>query len=799
VLAAIECAYSDDGVVVLMDLGSAVLSAEMAVDQLDPERRARVALCDAPLVEGAVAAAVQAGLGSSLGQVVDEARRALAPKTSQLAPPAAPAVLPVSAPQRPSREELAAPEAELRMVIGNRLGLHARPAAQFVQTAGRFAANIRVQNLTAGRGPVSAKSINGVATLGVRQGHEILVTASGPEARSALAALQALASADFGESAAAAQPGGAVTAPQPPAPADAVATGIAGLPASPGTAVGPAHLFEPPLPVVPAHTAADPQREWDALLAALEKTRAQIARTRDAVAGRAGAYAAAIFDAHLLFLDDDALLDPVRQAIFAEHANAAAAWQRATERVAAAYRALEDEYQRARAADITDVGRRVLRNLLGEGIPAPPFATPGILVAADLTPAETAHLDPAMVRGICTALGGPTSHSAILARTLGIPAAVALGERILAVPEGTLLIVDGDAGRVFLEPDAALVAAYTRKAEEAAAHARRRAATSGPALTRDGRHVEVAANVGSVADARTAVANGAESVGLFRTEFLFLDRAQAPDEDEQFAAYRAVAQALDGRPLIIRTLDVGGDKPLRYLPVPAEANPFLGWRAIRLCLARPEFFKVQLRAIVRVAAEFPLKIMFPMVAILEEWRSARRLLADAQTEVQRRGQAVPDRLDTGMMIEVPAAALRAGAFAAEVDFFSLGTNDLAQYVFAAERGNSRVAALADALHPAMLQLIAQVADAVHAEGRWIGVCGELAGEAAAVPLLAGLGVDELSMAPAAIPRAREMIETLDFASARALVQRAMGLETPEAVRAAVREWSDTRLMNRSSS
>ena len=794
VLAAIERAYSDDGVVVLMDLGSAVLSAEMAVDQLDSARRTHVALCDAPLVEGAVAAAVQAGLGSTLEQVVDEARKALAPKTSQLTPPAAPDRPSVPAQGGPSTRPAAGPEAEARLIIRNRLGLHARPAAQFVRTASRFAAEVQVRNLTTGRGPVSAKSINGVATLGVRQGHEIVVTAGGPEAQPALDALQALAAADFGD----AEP--AVVMPAPEAsPGATTSAGIAGLPASPGIAIGPARFFHPALPPVSAHTVPDPQRQWEALLAALEKTRRQIERSRDAVASRAGAYAAAIFDAHRLFLDDEALLDPARRAIFTEHLNAAAAWQRAAEQVAAAYRGLDDEYQRARAADVIDVGRRVVQNLLG-GEPTPPaFTEPGILVASDLTPAETAHLDPAVVRGICTALGGPTSHSAILARTLGIPAVVALGERILAIPEGTLLVVEGEAGSVLPDPGPAIVAEYERRAAEARASLTARAAALGPALTRDGRHVEVAANIGSVADARVAVANGAEAVGLFRTEFLFLDRAQAPDEDEQFAAYRAVAQALRGRPLIIRTLDVGGDKPLPYLEMPREDNPFLGWRAIRLCLARPEFFKVQLRAIVRIAAEFPVKVMFPMITVVEEWRSARRLLAEARADVRRRGERVPDHVETGIMVEVPAVGLNAGAFAAEVDFFSMGTNDLAQYTFAAERGNPRVAVLADALHPVMLRLIAQVVDAAHTHGKWLGICGELAGDAAAVPLLAGLGVDELSMVPGAIQRARETIGALDFASARALVQAAMALETPEAVRAAVREWSEGRRVRGGSS
>ncbi|MGH2524175.1 MAG: phosphoenolpyruvate--protein phosphotransferase, partial [Anaerolineales bacterium] len=293
--------------------------------------------------------------------------------------------------------------------------------------------------------------------------------------------------------------------------------------------------------------------------------------------------------------------------------------------------------------------------------------------------------------------------------------------------------------------------------------------------------------IGSVADARAAVGVGAEGVGLFRTEFLFLDRQAAPDEEEQFAAYRRVAAALGReRPLIIRTLDVGGDKPLPYIDMGAEANPFLGWRAIRLCLARPDFFKVQLRAIVRAAGEFPnIKIMFPMIATPDEFRAARSLLAEARAEVSARGLPAPDKIETGIMVEIPAAALRAAHFAGEVDFFSIGTNDLTQYTLAAERGNAKVAALADAFHPAVLALIQQVAEAAHAQGKWVGVCGELAGDPLAVPLLVGLGVDELSMNPPAIPRAKQIVRALDYATAQTQAQAALALETPQAVRAAM--------------
>ncbi len=781
VLQAIEQVYSDDGVLVLMDLGSAVLSAEMALEQLPPERRARVILCEAPLVEGALAAAVQARLGGSLEQVIAEARGALASKIIHLGPPSQP-----SATSAGELTPTAAPAHQLRLTVANRLGLHARPAARFVQTAGRFAeADLRVLNLTTGRGPVSARSINAVTTLGIRQGHEIQITASGSNAEAALAALRVLAENNFGDAPEREEPSQPESDQQKQG-AVLPSSFIQGLPASPGIALGPARLFRAAAPDIPTHTIADPQAEWESLTAALEKTRAQIWATRDAVARRVDAYAAAIFEAHLLFLDDEALRAPARAAIFDERLNAAAAWHRAVESVAADYRALDDDYLRARAADVSDVGRQTILNLLAKRGPdsAPALNEPGILIADDLAPADTVRLDPKLVLGICTAFGGPTSHSAILARAFGIPAIAGLGEAILDIADGTLLIMDGGNGQVWPAPDPELTAEYSRRAEAARlAQAEAQAASAHPAVTRDGRRIEVAANIGSVADARAAGAAGAEGVGLFRTEFLFLDRQTAPDEEEQFNVYRAAAEALGGRPVIIRTLDVGGDKPLPYLDLGREANPFLGWRAIRMCLAQPEFFKVQLRAILRAAAHFPIKIMFPMIATLAEWRAARSLLVEARDEVERASHPVPERIEIGIMVEIPAAALQAAHFAAEVDFFSIGTNDLTQYTLAAERGNPRVASLADAFQPAVLELIHQVSEAAHAHGKWVGVCGEMAGDPMAVPLLVGLGIDELSMALPAIPRAKQLIRALDYNTARAQAQSALKLETPEAVRA----------------
>jgi phosphocarrier protein FPr len=489
-----------------------------------------------------------------------------------------------------------------------------------------------------------------------------------------------------------------------------------------------------------------------------------------------------------LYLEDSALREPARRAILEDRCNAAVAWHQAIESMAAGYSTLDDAYLRARASDVTEVGRQVLQNLLGAATDGPTLCESGVVVAPDLTVADAARLDPELAHGICTAFGGPTSHAAILARSLGIPAVVGIGEPMLALSDGTPLVVDGDTGRVWPNPDLGLTAECHRRAEAARlARAQARAAASGRAATRDGHEVQVVANIGSPAEARAALEAGAEGVGLFRTEYLFLNRRTGPDEDEQHAAYRTAAETLGGRPLIIRTLDVGGDKSLPYFDLGAEANPFLGRRGIRLCLDQSAFFKVQLRAITRVAVEFPVRIMFPMIATLAEWRKACELLAEARAEVERRGTPIPKQIDVGIMVETPAAALQAARFAAEVDFFSVGTNDLAQYTLAAERGNPNVAGLADALQPAVLQLLQIVVEAAHAHGKRASVCGELAGDPLAIPLLVGLGVDELSMSALAIPHAKQTIRALDYASARRVASSVMELDTPEAVRERIRQ------------
>lgn len=765
---AIEQVYTQDGVAILVDLGSALLSTELAMEMLAPEQRAHVVIAPAPLVEGGISAAVQARVGSSLEAVVAEARTALNAKLAHLG-----AATELTKPAAEHATDTAFPPLELTLPVNNRLGLHARPAARFVQTAARYNADVRIRDVTNGQGPVNAKSINAVTTLGVLHGHEIQLSARGADAQAALDALAALAHENFGD---VDTPTDAEAEPEAPASKPDQTTAkneMVGLAASAGYAIGAARLYRPTLPPIPRNQIDDPQTEWSRLTNAIQQAQTQLRRARSALNGRGRTAEAEIFDAQLLMLEDEAMQGPARAAIFENKSNAAMAWSTAAERVAAQYETLKDEYLRARAADVRAVARQVLMNLLGA---AQTIAfEPGILVAPDLTPAETAHLDPKTVQAICTGFGGPTGHSAILAKSLGIPAVVGLGDSILRVNEGDMLIVDGTLGRVWLEPDAEQLSHYRElMQEEGRAAENTRALRNEPAVTRDGHRVEIAANIGSVRDAEQAVEMGAEAVGLFRTEFLFLDRRDAPDEEEQYQTYRATAQALQQRPLLIRTLDIGGDKPLPYANMAHEANPFLGLRGLRFCLAQPELFKTQLRAILRVAQEFPVRVMFPMVSIPQEFRDAKAMMNTARAELAARGVLVPERVETGIMVEVPSAALSANAFAAEVDFFSIGTNDLTQYTLAAERGNASVAALADSFQPAVLKLIGNVANAAHAHNKWVGVCGEMGGDPNAIPLLVGLGIDELSMSVPLIPRAKEIVRGLSLKDAQALARERMG-------------------------
>jgi phosphoenolpyruvate-protein phosphotransferase len=556
---------------------------------------------------------------------------------------------------------------------------------------------------------------------------------------------------------------------------------LQGIPASDGIAVGPVFHFKRIEVEIRTTAADDPAAEWARLEAALSTARSEI-EALAADAQQVGASEAAIFQAHRLFLDDPGLLDAVRSRVEGERQNVETAWNTAIEEYAAMLEGLDDPLFRARATDLRDVGGRVLRRLAGVAESAAAPTVPSVIIAAELTPSDTVQLDRKLVLAFGTAGGGPTSHAAILARALGRPAVVGLGPDVLDLEPGATVIVEGGAGQLVADPDAATVAdALKRQAASVATLAYAQARAHAPAITRDGRRIEVVANLGAAAEVGGALAQGAEGVGLLRTEFLFLDRGAPPDEDEQVAAYQAILMALGGRPLIIRTLDIGGDKPVPYLDMGAEMNPFLGVRGLRLGLKEPDLLKTQLRAILRASMAGRVLVMFPMVTTVAEVKAAKAMLEEARAELDAAG--IPHHLDgVGIMVEVPGAALLADKLAAELDFFSLGTNDLTQYTLAADRTNPGVAALADGLHPAVLRLIERTASAAHAAGGWCGVCGELAGDPVAAPILVGLGVDELSMSPAAIPQVKETIRGLSYAEAQRLAHKALELASAEEVR-----------------
>ncbi|MBD2560435.1 MULTISPECIES: phosphoenolpyruvate--protein phosphotransferase [Nostoc] len=775
---AIASVFSDDGVLVLMDLGSALLSAEMAIEFLPEAQQQKVYLCEAPLVEGAIAAVVAAALGRDIHQVMAEARGALQAKATQLGVVSRP--LSLASHNTPTITNVESPTQEIRLIVSNRLGLHARPAAQFVATAAKFQSQILVRNLTRNTDLVRGDSINQVTTLGVRQGHELVITATGSDADEALTALQALFANNFGED--------NVALNSPPAFHHEVTPAthgeLSGIAASAGVAIAPVVHYQPTHISITEYHVDEPDAQWQRLQAAIHTARQEIQAVFSQASLQIGDAEAAIFDAQLLFLEDPVLLEAAKKRILENHINAEAAWQAVVDEVAASYRTLEDSYLQERVDDVVDVGQRVLRLLAGNAAPNLHLEEPAILVATDLTPSDTARLDPTKVLGICTTSGSATSHSAIIARTLGIPAVLGVDAQVLHLADGTLMALDGESGRAWVEPESHILDLLAAKQSAwQTAQQEARATAHQPAITRDGRQIGVFANIGSISDVQVAVASGAEGVGLLRTEFLYLDRTSAPTEEEQLEVYQAIAQVLDNRPLIIRTLDVGGDKPLPYLRVGfPEANPFLGWRGIRFCLDHLDLFKTQLRAILRASVGHQIKIMLPMIASVTEVRAAKVILGEVQAELNQAGISFDAAMKVGIMVEVPAAVAIADQLAAEVDFFSIGTNDLSQYVMASDRTNPRVANLVDALHPAVLRMVQQAIQAAHAAGISVGLCGELAADTLATPILLGLGLDELSVNPQAIAGVKQAITRLSIVESEAIAASALQQDSAEYVR-----------------
>lgn len=653
-------------------------------------------------------------------------------------------------------------------------GLHARPATFFVDTAKQFSSDIHVRH----DGQVAnGKSLVSLLKLGVKSGAAIRVMAQGPDEDAALQALQEAVDSGLGEDEESQQGHPDTSATHGWEPKDVKKT-VPGIAASPGLAIGPIHQFRQQKIVVEA-TAKDPTAEEKKLRGAIATAQAELQDLYQEVKKRSGAGHAAIFRAHQEFLNDPDLVNDTIVQIKEGH-SAGWSWQETINERVKAMQKLDDPVLAGRAVDLSDVGNRVLKVLAGGTISDEPDLPdePIILIAEDLTPSDTANLDPSAILGFCTASGGPTSHSAIIARSLDIPAVVATGPGLLKQADGTLGILDGDSGNLYLEPSEDDVksarAAQKQLAELRDVEHQRRYE---PALTTDGHRVEVVANVSRAEEAEQAVNAGGEGIGLMRTEFLFLERSEAPTEEEQYEVYTHMVKALGGLPLIIRTLDIGGDKEVPYLNLPPEDNSFLGVRGIRLCLAKPELFIPQLRAIYRASKHGSIKIMFPMISTLEDLAEAHVIAEQVRVEVGA------EPVDIGMMIEVPSAVVMADQFAKEIDFFSIGTNDLTQYTLAMDRLHPQLAKQADGLHPAVLRMIDKTVQAATAKGKWVGVCGGVAGDPKGSILLVGLGVTELSVSIPSIAAVKAKMRQISREGAQELAQKALNCRTAAQVRA----------------
>ncbi|MEC0182922.1 phosphoenolpyruvate--protein phosphotransferase [Paenibacillus peoriae] len=558
---------------------------------------------------------------------------------------------------------------------------------------------------------------------------------------------------------------------------------ISGIAASAGIAIARAFILEHPNYAVERRAVGDVEAEIARLDAALAESQTELETIKEKTLKELGEKKAEIFASHLLILNDPELIDPVKAKIKDEQLNADYALDEVATQFISMFENMKSAYLQERASDMRDVTKRVLNHLLGVHFVSPAeIAEETIVLAEDLTPSDTAQLNREFVKGFATNIGGRTSHSAIMARSLEIPAVVGTKNILSQAKSGDLIIVDGLDGHVFVNPSEEIVAEY--RAKQVAYDKQReewRKLRGEATVSVDGVHVELAANIGTPNDVAGVLDNGGEGVGLYRTEFLYMGRDKLPSEEVQYTAYKTVLEKMEGKPVVVRTLDIGGDKELPYLDLPKEMNPFLGFRAIRLCLDRQDIFRTQLRALLRASVHGNLRIMFPMIATLNEFREAKAVLLEEKEKLVAEGVAVSEEIQLGIMVEIPSTAVLADQFAKEVDFFSIGTNDLIQYTMAADRMNERVSYLYQPYNPSILRLVKMVIDAAHREGRWAGMCGEMAGDATAIPLLLGLGLDEFSMSATSILPARSLISKLSRADMEKLAAKALDMQTAEQV------------------
>ncbi|MBO1208931.1 MULTISPECIES: phosphoenolpyruvate--protein phosphotransferase [Mammaliicoccus] len=558
---------------------------------------------------------------------------------------------------------------------------------------------------------------------------------------------------------------------------------LKGIAASDGVAISKAYLLVEPDLSFSSENISDVDGEVEKFKAAVNQSKVELTQIRNNAEKQLGADKAAIFDAHLLVLEDPELLNPIEENIRNNKVNAPTALNEVSTNFITIFENMDNEYMKERAADIRDVSKRILAHILGVELPNPSMINESvIIVGEDLTPSDTAQLNKEFVKGFATNIGGRTSHSAIMSRSLEIPAVVGTKDITDRVNHGDSLIIDGLSGDVIINPTDDEVQAYEQKQKNFLAEKEELAKlVNDESVSKDGVHVELAANIGTPNDLEGVKNNGAEGIGLYRTEFLYMGRDNMPSEEEQFEAYSKVLKEMDGKRVVVRTLDIGGDKELSYLNLPKEMNPFLGYRAIRLCLDQTEIFRTQLRALLRASEFGKLNIMFPMIATIKEFRDAKAILLEEKEKLVSEGVNVADDIEIGIMVEIPSTAALADIFAKEVDFFSIGTNDLIQYTMAADRMSERVSYLYQPYNPAILRLVKQVIEASHKEGKWTGMCGEMAGDNTAIPLLLGLGLDEFSMSATSILKARKQIKQLDQKEMQELAGKAINCATEEEV------------------
>lgn len=566
---------------------------------------------------------------------------------------------------------------------------------------------------------------------------------------------------------------------------------INGIAASDGVAIAKAYLLVEPDLSFDSEKVSDVDAEIAKFNNAIQTSKVELTKIRNNAEQNLGADKAAIFDAHLLVLDDPELIQPIEEKIKNEQVNAPTALSDVTGQFITIFESMDNEYMKERAADIRDVSKRVLAHILGVELPNPSMIDESVVIIGnDLTPSDTAQLNKEFVQGFVTNIGGRTSHSAIMSRSLEIAAVVGTKSITQEVKQGDMIIVDGLTGEVIIDPTEDEVIAYQNKRERFFEDKQElQKLRDEETTTIDGRHAELTANIGTPNDLKGVIENGAEGIGLYRTEFLYMGRDEMPTEDEQFEAYKKVLETMEDKLVVVRTLDIGGDKELPYLNLPEEMNPFLGYRAIRLCLDQPDIFRPQLRALLRASAFGKLNIMFPMVATIQEFRDAKALLLEEKDNLTNEGIEVSDDIELGIMVEIPSTAALADVFAKEVDFFSIGTNDLIQYTMAADRMSERVSYLYQPYNPSILRLVKQVIEASHKEGKWTGMCGEMAGDEIAIPLLLGLGLDEFSMSATSVLKARRQIKGLSQNEMEELAQRAIDCATSEEVQDLVNQYA----------